>query len=141
MAIMIAVRTVSGYRSARVEYGASDLYETLRYNWGRQMAMHSLVAAGDMMSLGKNTAIRSVNHDQARNTDDFISLIKNSANEGIHKTIIYDESNQTLDSYAEWNMDCSEGEDLFLENISEAGPWYVICDKYMIQEIFNRKAA
>ena len=141
MATMIAVRTVSGYRAARVEFGYGELFDNLRYNWGRQIAMHSLVAGGDMMSVGRVGAMRSANRRPPRYTDTLFELIKLASSEGVHKTIVYDETDRTFDAYADWNMTCEPGEDLFIENIAEAGPWFLIYDADMVEEIFNRKAA
>ena len=141
MATMIAVRTVSGYRAARVEFGFGEIFETLRYNWGQQMAMHSLVAGGDMMSIGRMGAMRAVNSKPTRHADTLFELIKHASAEGVHKTIVYDETDRTFDAYSDWNMTCEPGEDLFIENIADAGPWFLIYDADMVEEIFNRKAA
>lgn len=138
---MIAVKTSAGYRAARVEYDRDDLLDTLQKHWRTTMSMHGLVAQGDMLTLSNKGGMRVSNRSITRVARDLVELIAICMREGVHSLSVFDETDTTYDQFANWNMTCEAGDDLFLENISEAGPWYDICDSYLIQKIHNRKAA
>ncbi|WP_298847310.1 hypothetical protein [uncultured Salinicola sp.] len=137
---MIAVKTYAGYRAARVEYDKDELLGTLQRHWSTTMSMHGLVAQGDMLTLTEKGGMRVSNRGITRIAGDLTELLAISAREGIHCLTVFDETATTYDQFAEWNMTCEAGEDLFLENISEAGPWHHLIDGQKVAEAF-RKAA
>ena len=137
---MIAVRTYTGYRAARVEYDREDLLDTLHRHWATTMSMHGLVAQGDMLTLTEKGGMRVSNRGITRIAGGLTELLAISAHEGIHCLTVFDETTTTYDQFAEWNMTCEAGDDLFLENISEGGPWHHLIDGQKVAEAF-RKAA
>lgn len=141
MARMIAARTIVGYRAARLEYDNDDVIKTLETAWVGRLAIHSLVAGGDMLSLRKHAAMRVVNRSVTRHAETLQELIAIANAENIHRLSIHDESGKVFDEYADWNMTCEAGEDLFIENIATSRPWYHVIDGTLVQQISNQKAA
>lgn len=137
---MIAVKTYAGYRAARVEYDKEDLIGTLQQNWATTMSMHGLVAQGDMLTLSDKGGMRVSNRGITRVARDLVELIAICMREGVHSLSVFDETDTTYDQFADWNMTCEAGDDLFLENIAEAGPWHHIIDGQKVEQVF-RKAA
>lgn len=137
---MIAVKTYAGYRAARVEYDKEDLLGTLQQHWATTMSMHGLVAQGDMLTLNDKGGMRVSNRGITRNARDLAELVAICTREGIHCLTVFDETDATYDQFAEWNMTCEAGDDLFLENIADAGPWHHLIDGQKVEQAF-RKAA
>ena len=139
---MIAVRTQTGYRAARVQFDKESLVETLEADWRGTMAVHGWVASGDMLTLNGTGAMRVANRKVTRRADTLAELMNNSASEGVHAVSIFDESETTFDQFGDWNMTCEAGDDLFLENIATASCWYHIIDgKMMGDKLSQMKAA
>ena len=137
---MIAVKTSGGYRAARVEYNQEDLLVILEKNWATTIAMHGLVARGDMLILNERGGMRVTNRRITRNAQNLGELLAICMREGVHCITIFDETKATYDAFAEWNMTCEAGHDLFLENISEAGPWHHLIDGQRVEEEFLKAA-
>jgi hypothetical protein len=138
---MIAIRTATGYRSARIEYDGDDIVPTLESEWRSHLALLSLISGGDMLSLKTTGAIRVSNRKPARAEASLAELLADCTAEGIHSISIHDKHEHTLDEFGEWNMTCSDGEDLFLENVGDDGRWYHFIDGARIQEISSQWAA
>lgn len=141
MARMIVVRTASGYRGARLEYDKEDILDTLKDHWSGTMAIHGLVAGGDMLTLRESGAMRVSNRMITRSAETLIEMVKKCQAEKVHHVSIYDESNKTSMEFAEWNMTCEAGDDLFLENIRMAGPWYHLIDGREVEHLYNQQKA
>ena len=137
---MIAVKTYAGYRAARIEYDREDLIPTLERHWSTTMAMHGLIVQGDMLTLTEKGGMRVSNRGLVRCADTLAELVEGCAREGIHCLSVYDERQDTINEFGEWNMTCEPGSDLFIENIASARPWHHIIDGMKVEEMF-RKAA
>jgi len=135
---MIAIRTATGYRSARIEYDSDAILETLETDWRSHLALLSLISGGDMLSLTEAGAIRASNRRSARAEASLAELLADCTAEGIHSISIHDKHEHTLDEFGEWNMECPDGKDLFLENVGDDGRWHHFIDGTRIQEISNR---
>lgn len=141
MARMIAIKMIAGYRAARLEYDTDEVISTLEDNWNGHITVHVMIADGDMLSLSRGGPMRVSNRRIARAAMTLQELIALANKEGIHRLSIYDEGEGTLDEYADWNMTCESGDDLFIENIATAGPWHHIIDGAMVHQIFSKPKA
>ena len=134
MSRIIAMHSNGVFWAARLVYDRTNVMELLNQKFALPHAAKCLISSGDMLALTSESPMRSSNAARARMIPDFAGVIAFMRETNAHTLSIHDQHGAVMDMIGDWMMECDEGEDLFVENISEDRTWHHILDSYAISK-------